>query len=98
MLLVPDLRKDFFIDTDASNRCIRGALQQDQGRGLQPVAYYSKKLTGAPCNYATHERELMAIVVAIKKWRHYIDGKVTRVVTDHAPLAHLHTQPHLSAR
>ena len=45
-----------------------------------------------------HERELLAIVVAIKKWRHYLDGKTTHVVTDHAPLTSLHSQPHLSAR
>ena len=61
------------------------------GHGLQPVAYYSKKLTGAPCNYATHERELLAIVIAVKKWRPYLDGKCTRIVTDHRPLTHLHT-------
>ena len=50
------------------------------------MANYGKKLTGAPTNYPTHERELMAIVIAIKKWRHYVDGKCTRVVTDHEPL------------
>ena len=50
------------------------------------MAYYSKQLTGAPANYPTHECELMAIVVAIKKWRHYVDGKCTRVVTNHEPL------------
>ena len=65
---------------------------------LQPVAYYSKKLTGAPQNYATHECELLAIIVAIKKWWPYIDGKHTQVLTDHWPLTHLHTQPHLSPR
>ena len=55
-------------------------------------------MTGAPRNYATHERELLAIVVAIKKWRAYIDGKHTRVITDHAPLTALHSQPNLSSR
>ena len=72
------MRGDFVIETDASNVAIGGVLSQDQGNGLQPIAYYSKKLTGAPRNYATHERELLAIVVAIKKWRAYIDGKHTR--------------------
>ena len=63
---------------------------------LQLVAYYSKKLTGAPHNYPTHEHELVAIVVAIKKWRPYLDGKCTHVLTDHGPLVNLPTQPHLS--
>ena len=35
-------------------------------------------------------------MVAIKKWRPYLDGKCTRIVTDHRPLTHLHTQPQLS--
>ena len=55
MLLIADMRGDFVIETDASNVAIGGVLSQDQGNGLQPVAYYSKKLTGAPRNYATHE-------------------------------------------
>ena len=63
---------------------------------MQPVAYYSKKLTGAPHSYATHEYELLAIVVAIKKWHPYLYGKCTRVLTDHGPLINLPTQPHLS--
>ena len=63
-----------------------------------PIAYYSKKLIGMPHNYATHERELLEIVLAIKKWRAYIDGKCTRVITDHAPLTAVHSHPKLSSR
>ena len=55
------------------------------------MAYFSKKLTGAQRNYPTHDRELLAIVVALKKWRHYIDGKRTTVVTDHSPFEYLHS-------
>ena len=60
------------------------------------MAYMSKKLLGAPLNYTTHEREMMAVVVAVKKWRCYLDGKITKVITDHRALEHLPTQPHLS--
>ena len=42
------MRGDFVIETDASNVAIGGVLSQNQGNGLQPIAYYSKKLTGAP--------------------------------------------------
>ena len=38
---------NFVIETDASNVAIGGVLSQDQGNELQPIAYYSKKLTGA---------------------------------------------------
>ena len=54
------------------------------------MAYFSKKLTGAQRNYPTHDRELLAIVVALKKWRHYVDGKCTRVITNHSPFEYLH--------
>ena len=45
-----------------------------------------------------HDRELLVIIVALKKWRYYINGKCKRVVTDHSPFEYLHLQPHLSSR
>ena len=66
MPLIADMQGDFVVEIDASNVAIGGALSQDQGNGLQPIAYYSKKLTGAP-RYATHKQELLAIVVVIKQ-------------------------------
>ena len=93
--MLPNIHADFVIETNASDYCIGGVLYYDQGSELQAVAYYSKKLTGAPRNYATHERELLEIVVAIKKWRPYIDGKHTRVLIDHWSLIHLPTEPYL---
>ena len=57
---------EFIVETDASDYCIGRVLEQDQGHSLQPVAYYNKKLTSAPWNYATHEFLLLAIVVIVK--------------------------------
>ena len=82
---------NFVVEMDTSDYCIDRLLNQDLGHGLQSVAYYSKKLTGAPHNYATHECELLAIVVAIKKWCLYLDGKCTRVLMDHGSLSNLPT-------
>ena len=45
-----------------------------------------------------HDRELLAIVIACKRWRPYLDGRKTRVVTDHKPLVHVFTQPELNKR
>ena len=59
---------ELIFEADASDYCIGGFLQQDQGNGLQPIVYHSKKLTGGPHNYTTHEYKLFAIVVSIKKW------------------------------
>mgnify|MGYP003471055216 FL=1 len=86
VLALPDMHRDFVLETDASDFAIGAILAQDQGKGLQPVAYYSRKLRGAELNYPTHDRELMAIFLAVKKWRPYFHGKSTRVLTDHKPL------------
>ena len=65
-----------------------------------PVAYWSRKMVDAERNYATGEQELLAIVMACKQWRHYLEGAKypVRVLTDHNNLRHfLSTQP-LSGR
>lgn len=46
----------------------------------------SRKLSSAERNYATHDRELLAVVNSVQKWRPYLAGKTTLVITDHKPL------------
>ncbi|GJP55316.1 hypothetical protein CLOM_g14291 [Closterium sp. NIES-68] len=71
---------------------------QDQGNGLQPIAYLSKKLHGAELNYPIHDKEALAIIIAFKAWRCYLEGRRTTVYTDHCSLKYLKTQPNLSRR
>jgi hypothetical protein len=98
ILLWPDFSKPFTVIPDASGYAIGGALCQDHGEGLQPVAYESRKMIPAETRYPVHEQELLAILYCCKKWRHYILHTPTEVLTDHAPLKYLHTQPILSNR
>lgn len=98
VLLFPDFTKPFTLCPDSSGYAIGGVLLQDQGYGLQPIAYESRKMVQAERNYPVHEQELLAILHCLKKWRHYILNQPTIVATDHAPLKYLETQPHLSAR
>ena len=98
VLLFPDFDLGFTIQTDSSGYAIGGVLLQDQGNGLQPIAYESRKMIPAETRYPVHEQELLAILFCCKKWRHYILNNRTNITTDHAPLKHLQTQPHLSAR
>src|SRR6185312_5744678 len=79
-------------------RALGAVLQQDQGKGLQPVAFLSKKMLDAETRYPTHEKELLAIICALKTWRHYLHGKHFTVKTDHKSLQYLQTQPQLSDR
>ena len=88
LLCLLDLRaeKEFVIKTDTSDLAVGAVLQQDQGNGLQPVAYLSHRLNAAEQNYPMHEKELLAIVMAMRKWRPYFDGRSTLVVTNHCTL------------
>jgi hypothetical protein len=98
VLLVPDPAKPFHVFADASQFAVGAVLMQDQGNGLQPVAFESRKLTSAEQNYPIHEIELLAVVHALKVWRCYLEGTEFYTNTDHQSLKHLMTQPHLSRR
>ena len=100
VLLLPDPTLPFVIHSDASDFAIGAVLQQDQGRGLQPVAFLSKKMLPAETRYPVHEKELLAIVQSLTHWRHYLHGSRSRFVvrTDHNSLQFFHTQPMLSGR
>jgi hypothetical protein len=98
VLILPDPNLPYVVHTDASQHAVGAVLQQDQGRGLQPIAYLSKKMLDAESRYPTHEQELLAIIVALNTWRHYLHGRKFTVRTDHKSLQHFRSQPHLSAR
>jgi len=83
MLSYPDYKKPFDLTTDASAYGI-GAVLSQEGR---PITMISRTLKGSEANYATNERELLAIVWALVKLRHYLYGvKDINIFTDHQPL------------
>ncbi|CAI7781216.1 unnamed protein product [Closterium sp. NIES-53] len=98
VLTVADPSRPYFIWTDASDVAVGAILCQDHSHGMQPLAFESRKLQPAERNYATHDRELLAVVHAIKTWRCYVELQPVTVYTDHSPLQHLKTQPVLSRR
>jgi hypothetical protein len=88
------------VATDASDYAIGAVLQQNFGNGLRPIAYWSRKLSAAQKNYAVHEKEMLAIVEALKAWRHHLQGAqyTVKVCTDHVTLRYFHKQSRLSPR
>lgn len=99
VLLIPDPAKPFTLNCDACNYAVGATLQQDHGRGLQPVAYRSRKLTPAEINYDTREKEFLALVDACSHWRHYLHSELPfTLLSDHDSLKYHKKMPHLSGR
>jgi len=72
---------------------------QDQGKGLQPVAYESRKLNAHERNYPVCDLELLAGVHAWRVFRCYLEGcRRFTVYTDHDTLKYFMTQQTLSGR
>lgn len=73
----------FRITTDASGYALGAILANGNGK---PVAYASRTLNKGERNYATIEKELLAIVWAVQHFRPYVFGRYFEVYTDHKPL------------
>jgi hypothetical protein len=63
------------VHTDASEFAIGAVIEQQPPAGpKQVIAYLSHKLKGAQLHYAPHEIKMLAVVTALKEWRHYLAG------------------------
>ncbi|WVZ81122.1 hypothetical protein U9M48_028538 [Paspalum notatum var. saurae] len=62
------------------------------------IAYASRQLRKHEVNYPTHNLELLAVVYALKKWRHYLLGNTCHIYTDHKSLKYIFTQSELNMR
>lgn len=86
ILSCPDYSKEFVIQTDASGYGIGAVLVQPHEEGDKVVCYLSRSLTKQEKLYTTTEREMLALVWAIEKFRPYVEGIPFTVITDHASL------------
>lgn len=82
----PDESAPLILMTDASENCVGAALHQLVGSKLEPLGFYSKKLTETQTKYSTYDRELLAMYMAIQHFRHNVEGRELTVLTDHKPL------------
>jgi len=75
VLSISDLYKPFVVETDASNFAIGAVLSQlDEINELHHCAFMSKGLKNAEVRYNIFDKELLAIVSALKEWRSYLQG------------------------
>ena len=91
ILIFPDFgptAKQFVLQTDASSQGIGAVLEQ----GGQVVAYASRVLTAAEKSYSVIQQECLAMVYALKQFRHCLLGCHFTLQTDHAPLQWLSGQ------
>jgi hypothetical protein len=83
-LSYPDPNKPFDIETDASNYQLGAVIKQ---HGC-PVAFFSRKLTGAQQKYTTIQKELLSIVKTLTMFCPILLGSQLHVWTDHANLTY----------
>ena len=94
ILIVPDRGQGYIVYCEAS-RAGLGCVLMQSGR---VVAYGSRQLKNHEQNYPTHDRELAAVVFALKIWRHYLYGKEFEVYSDHKSMKYIFTQRDLNMR
>lgn len=94
LLAHPDVSLPLVLMTDASDRAVGGALHQRRSSTqLEPLAFFTCKLDQAQRSYSTYDRELLAVYLSIKHFRHMLEGRVFDVLTDHKPLTFAFKQP-----
>ena len=88
ILRLPNFQKPFVLRTDASDTGLGAILLQEDDGELFPIGYASLKLSDRQRKYSVIERECLAVVWGIKKYK-YLYGTHFTLQTDHQPLSYL---------
>ena len=82
----PSATAETCINTDASDTAVGAVLQQRLNGVWTPISFFSRKLHAAETKYSTFDKELLAMYLAVKKFRYFIEGRQVTLFTDHLPL------------
>lgn len=98
-----DPDRETWMETDASDYIVAGVLSQVGDDGiLRPVAFMSKRMSPAECNYEIYDKELLAIIRAFEEWRPECAGTPVecpiKILTDHQNLKYFMTSKDLNRR
>nr|GEW25569.1 retrotransposon-related protein [Tanacetum cinerariifolium] len=88
MLALPNFVEEFVIETDAKGFGSEAMLQQ-QGH---PIAFLSKTLAPKHQSLSAYEKKLLAVVLALQKWRGYLLDMHFKIMTDHFSLKYMFDQ------
>jgi hypothetical protein len=90
VLRLPDFSKQFVVETGACDSGIGAVLMQDH----HPIAYLSKPLGAAHLGLSIYDKEFLALlsVLAIERWRSYLQRAEFVIRTDHHSLCYLDDQ------
>ena len=97
----PDEHRSFIVETDASDFGIGGVLSQEEQDGLlRSIVFFSRQMLPAERNYEVYDKELLAVFVCFKHWRHFLQGSrhPVTVLTDHLNLQYFMTERQLTRR
>ena len=72
--------------TDASDHAAGAVLQQEVDNNIQPLGFFSKVFSRVERKYSAFDKELTAIVKALKHFRYFLEGRKFTIYTDHKPL------------
>lgn len=80
------------LTTDASDVSVGAHLEQYSDDQWKPIGFFSTKLKQSQRNYSVYDRELLAVYLAIKYFKHILDGRDFSIRTDHKPLIYAFQQ------
>lgn len=86
LLAHPATNAPLILQVDASDNAVGAALHQVVDGAMQPLGFYSKRLTDTQKRYSTYDRELLAAYQSVRHFRHMLEGRNFALLTDHKPL------------
>ena len=86
VVMLPNFALPFKVYTDASKDSVGAVLAQDEEGCEKVIAYASQALTHTQKRWSTFDRELWAVVWAVREFKHYVGLSKFTIITDHRPL------------
>ena len=94
VLALPDFSQPFIVECDASREGLGVVLMQNH----HPIAFESQKLKDYERHYSIYDKEMLAILHALTKFRQYLVGNKFEIKTDHNSLKYFLEQKELNER